>query len=202
VDVLQNSKPIALDVLANDTDSDGGPKRITSTIQPGDGAVRVIGGGSGLTFAPAPAFCGLTSFSYSLNGGSSAAVWIRVSCRRQVRLAPGRLYAGPRTLTARVLCPTMFDSCRGVKVRVVAAPRRGPGKGVLVASGKAGRITGGSRTGVRLTMTQRGYGLLRDRNGLLRVLAITRSPQTGAVRQLRFADDPNLASDGRSPTAS
>ena len=45
-------RPTAVDVLANDTDVDAGPKSIQSVTQPANGTVVITGGGTGLTYAP------------------------------------------------------------------------------------------------------------------------------------------------------
>ena len=73
----------AIDVLANDTDVDGGPKTIAAVTQPANGTVAITGGGTGLTYAPdrrttAPA--PTDDFTYTLNGGSTATVAVTVTC--------------------------------------------------------------------------------------------------------------------------
>ena len=82
--VTGNSGANAIGVLANDTDIDGGPKTISSFTQPTHGAVAGTGGSAGawtsLTYDPDQGYCGPDSFSYSLNGGSSAPVSITVDC--------------------------------------------------------------------------------------------------------------------------
>jgi hypothetical protein len=78
--VSENSGPNPIDVLANDTDIDGGPKSIESKSNGGHGAVAITGGGSGLTYQPEPGYCGPDSFTYELNGGSTATVSITVTC--------------------------------------------------------------------------------------------------------------------------
>ena len=50
--VAEDSAPTAVDVLANDTDPDGGPKTIASVTQPANGTVVITGGGTGLTYQP------------------------------------------------------------------------------------------------------------------------------------------------------
>jgi hypothetical protein len=76
----------AVDVLTNDTDLDGGPKSVQSVTQPANGTVAITGGGAGLTYQPDPNYCndppGTTpdTFTYTLNGGSTATVSITVSC--------------------------------------------------------------------------------------------------------------------------
>ena len=85
--VLEDSGATAVPVLANDTDFDGGPKSIASVTQPTNGAVVITGGGTGLTYQPAPNYCndppGTTpdTFTYTLTpGGSSATVSMTVTC--------------------------------------------------------------------------------------------------------------------------
>ena len=78
--VPEDASATSIDVLANDTDSDGGPKTISSKTNAGHGTVAITGGGSGLTYLPEANYCGSDSFTYQLNGGSSASVSIVVSC--------------------------------------------------------------------------------------------------------------------------
>ncbi len=81
----EDAPPGAIAVLANDIDLDGGPKSIAAVSQPAHGAVVITGGGSGLTYEPAPNYCddsGATDdFTYDLApGGSTATVAVTVSC--------------------------------------------------------------------------------------------------------------------------
>ncbi|HET9484995.1 MAG TPA: Ig-like domain-containing protein, partial [Xanthomonadales bacterium] len=80
--VTEDSGANAIDVLANDTDTDGGPKSIAGVTQPGNGTVVVTGGGTGLTYAPDADFCSATAdtFTYTLNGGSTTTVSVTVTC--------------------------------------------------------------------------------------------------------------------------
>ena len=70
--VTEDSGANAIDVLANDTDVDGGPKSIASVTQPANGTVVITGGGTGLTYAPNANYCntppGTTpdTFTYTL----------------------------------------------------------------------------------------------------------------------------------------
>src|SRR5204862_8239535 len=77
----------AVNVLANDTDPDGGPKSIASVTQPANGAVVITGGGTGLTYAPNANYCNnppgttLDTFTYTLTpGSSSTTVTMTVTC--------------------------------------------------------------------------------------------------------------------------
>ncbi len=82
--VSEDAAATAVDVLANDDAGDTGPLVIDSVTQPGDGAVVITGGGSGLTYEPNPNYCNEGSpkdtFTYTLNGGSTATVSVRVTC--------------------------------------------------------------------------------------------------------------------------
>ncbi|HEU5036360.1 MAG TPA: Ig-like domain-containing protein [Nocardioides sp.] len=79
--VLEDSGATAVDVLANDTDSDGGPKSVASITPPAHGTVVITGGGTGLTYQPDADYCGPDSFTYTIAPGSSAAtVSVTVTC--------------------------------------------------------------------------------------------------------------------------
>ncbi|PUA81131.1 Ig-like domain-containing protein [Nocardioides currus] len=77
--VAEDASATAINVLANDTDIDGGPKAIMSATNPAHGTVVITGGGSGLTYRPAANYNGADSFTYTLNGGSTATVSITVT---------------------------------------------------------------------------------------------------------------------------
>jgi hypothetical protein len=79
------TSPVAIHVLDNDTDIDGGPKSVASFTQPPSGVV--IDGGSGvLLYAPVVNYCNTQpggspdTFTYALNGGSTATVSVTVTC--------------------------------------------------------------------------------------------------------------------------
>jgi alpha-tubulin suppressor-like RCC1 family protein len=78
--VLEDAPATAVDVLANDTDGDGGPRSVIGRTNGAHGTVSILGAGAGVTYAPNPNYCGPDSFTYTLNGGSSAAVSMTVTC--------------------------------------------------------------------------------------------------------------------------
>jgi VCBS repeat-containing protein len=84
--VDEDAAATAVDVLANDTDVDGGAKTVASVTQPANGAVVIAGAGTGLSYAPDADYCNdppdtdPDTFSYTLNGGSTATVSIKVTC--------------------------------------------------------------------------------------------------------------------------
>ena len=79
--VLTEDDPAtAIDVLANDTDLDGGPMSIDTVTDPTNGSVLITGIGTGLTYEPDPNYCGPDTFDYTLVGGSTATVTVTVTC--------------------------------------------------------------------------------------------------------------------------
>ena len=88
--VDEDSGASTFDVRANDTDADGGPKTIQSVTQPANGTVAIAGGGDDLTYEPDPDYCNTVAsgpgsgpddtFTYTLNGGSTATVSVEVTC--------------------------------------------------------------------------------------------------------------------------
>ncbi|KAB2933813.1 MAG: tandem-95 repeat protein [Candidatus Contendobacter sp.] len=87
--VAEDAPATAIDVLANDTDPDGGPRAITSVQTPSTqgGTVVITNSGADLTYQPALNYCntppGVTfdTFTYTLTPGSaSATVSVTVTC--------------------------------------------------------------------------------------------------------------------------
>jgi VCBS repeat-containing protein len=84
--VTEDANATAIDVIANDTDTDGGTNTVQSATQPANGAVVITGGGSGLTYKPNANYCNTQSggtadtFNYTLNGGSTGQVSVTVTC--------------------------------------------------------------------------------------------------------------------------
>ena len=84
--VTEDDPATTVDVLANDTDPEGDPITIESVTQPTNGAVVISAAGDELTYEPDPDYCndppGTTpdTFTYTINGGSTAAVSVTVTC--------------------------------------------------------------------------------------------------------------------------
>jgi VCBS repeat-containing protein len=86
----EDSGAASIDVLANDTDVDGGPKTISSATDPAKGTVVLTGGSpgahTGLTYQPDPDYCNdppgtsPDTFTYTVNGGDTATVSVKVTC--------------------------------------------------------------------------------------------------------------------------
>jgi hypothetical protein len=84
--IAENASATNVDVLANDSDVDGGSKQVVSVTQPAHGTSAVTGGGTGVSYQPAANYCNSQqggapdTFQYTLNGGSQANVSISVTC--------------------------------------------------------------------------------------------------------------------------
>ena len=82
--VDEDADPTTIDVLANDTNPDGGPRQIASVTQPDNGTVEVAGDNQSLTYEPDADYCNdgdpTDNFTYTLNGGSTATVAVTVNC--------------------------------------------------------------------------------------------------------------------------
>ena len=84
--VAEDSGPSPIDVLTNDTDVDGGPKSVQSITQPANGSAAITGGGTGVSYTPNANYCNQPpgtspdTFTYTLNGGSTATVSVTVTC--------------------------------------------------------------------------------------------------------------------------
>ncbi|MCD5348099.1 S-layer family protein [Agromyces sp. S2-1-8] len=82
----EDASATAIDVLSNDPDADGGPRSITSVVQPDHGTVVITGAGTGLTYQPDPDYCTAPGgdpdvFSYTLTpGDANAQVSVTVTC--------------------------------------------------------------------------------------------------------------------------
>ena len=75
--VPEGAGAVALPVLANDSDRDGDTLKITAVTSGTLGTVRITGGGSGLTYDPAPLKKGIDTFTYTVSdgrGGTDSAV--------------------------------------------------------------------------------------------------------------------------------
>jgi hypothetical protein len=103
-DVLEDAAATSITVLNNDTDIDGGPKTISSATDPANGTVVLTGGSpgahTGLTYQPDPNYCNNPpnntpdTFSYTLNGGSSASVSMTVTCVNDAPVADDETFNG------------------------------------------------------------------------------------------------------------
>ncbi|MDX6681437.1 MAG: hypothetical protein QOG94_1476, partial [Solirubrobacteraceae bacterium] len=102
--VLEDSVATAVAVLTNDTDVDAGPKTIASASDPLHGTVVLTGGSpgahTGLTYQPDANYCNTPpgaapdTFTYTINGGSSATVSMTVTCVNDAPVADDETFGG------------------------------------------------------------------------------------------------------------
>lgn len=76
--VAEDAAATAIDVLVNDAFAPDADETLTITAvtQPASGTVMITGGGTGVTFQPAPGFSGTATFTYTIsdgNGGTAVA---------------------------------------------------------------------------------------------------------------------------------
>ncbi|PRC46293.1 adhesin, partial [Mycobacterium sp. ITM-2017-0098] len=75
--VAEDSGSTVINVLANDTDIDAGPKTITAVTQPTSGTVTFTG--TTVSYTPGANFTGTDTFTYTLNGDATATVAVTVT---------------------------------------------------------------------------------------------------------------------------
>ena len=121
-------------MLANDTDPDGGPKLVASVTQPAHGSAAIAGGG--VTYQPAADYCNdlggaPDTFTYTLNGGSTATVAVTVEC---VATSAGHAAASPPPpAAASAAAPRAPATTPGTVPFIVGTP----GDDVLVGTAAA-----------------------------------------------------------------
>ncbi|MFF2274574.1 beta strand repeat-containing protein [Agromyces sp. NPDC058126] len=107
--VSEDASATAIDVLANDADSDGGPRSITSIVQPANGTVAITGGGTGLTYEPDADYCNSPGgdpdvFSYTLTpGDANAQVSVTVTCIADAPVADDETFEGSSAAVGNTL---------------------------------------------------------------------------------------------------
>ncbi len=89
--VTEDSGANTIDVLANDTDIDGGTKLVTLVGTASNGTTAVGGGGANVSYTPTGNYCGADTFSYEITGGSSATVSVTVTCVNDAPTAVGSI---------------------------------------------------------------------------------------------------------------
>jgi len=85
--VAESSTANPLDVLANDSDADGGARAVASVTQPGHGTAEIAPDGASVRYTPVAGYCNQApntppdTFTYVLTpGGSTATVAVTVPC--------------------------------------------------------------------------------------------------------------------------
>ena len=81
--VAEDAPATAIGVLANDSEAVAGITKIVAKTDGAHGTVVITGGGTGLTYEPDANYCNAgtaDTFTYTLNGGSTATVAVDVTC--------------------------------------------------------------------------------------------------------------------------
>ncbi|MDQ3933344.1 MAG: Ig-like domain-containing protein [Actinomycetota bacterium] len=78
--VGEDSGANEIDVLANDTDVDGGAKTVQAKTDGSKGTVQITMAGAKVEYTPNANECGADSFEYTLNGGSTGTVNVTITC--------------------------------------------------------------------------------------------------------------------------
>jgi VCBS repeat-containing protein len=127
--VTEDAGPTAVEVLANDTDVDAGPKRVASITQAAHGVVAAAADGSGVGYTPTGDYCNSEPggapdrFTYTLEGGSQAVVSVTVTCvdevlpppaEPEIVPEPARLSIGHRRVPLKRGRVVLELSCLGV----------------------------------------------------------------------------------------
>ena len=142
--VAEDSGAGAVDVLANDTDSDGGPIAIASASDPANGAVVITGGGTGLSYQPDSNYCSATpdTFTYGLNGGSTATVSVTVTCVEDSPTAVGDSASVAQDSAASVIDVLANDTDVDGGAKAIASASDPANGTVVLTGGSPGAHTG------------------------------------------------------------
>ena len=90
-------KSVAIDVLGNDTDPNGGTATITAVTQPAHGAVTIVDGR--VIYTPAAGYAGTDTFTYTITDAAGATSTATVSVQVRAADAPPTPPTGPNRPT-------------------------------------------------------------------------------------------------------
>ncbi|HEY6653616.1 MAG TPA: N,N-dimethylformamidase beta subunit family domain-containing protein [Solirubrobacterales bacterium] len=136
-------------VTTNDTDIDGGPKTVTAVTQGANGTVSIGADTAQVIYTPASNYCNtppgttLDTFTYTLNGGSTATVSVTVNCDDDppVAVNDSATFAEDAAAAAITVLGNDTDIDGGPKTISSASD---PANGTVVLTGG----TAGARTGL------------------------------------------------------
>jgi len=121
--VAEGAPPTTVPVLVGDADQDGDPISIVSTTNGAKGTVAITGGGTGLTYDPAPLQQGSDSFTYTIEDGAGGSDTATV----HVTIVPDT--TGPVVATATERFPGQTIGTNTVRVRL-SWSATDPGSGI------------------------------------------------------------------------
>lgn len=140
--VAEDAPATPVAVLANDTDSDGGPMSVGAVTQPDHGVVVITGGGTGLTYEPAVNYCGPDSFTYTLSPGTSTAtVEVTVGCVDDAPVAVDDAVTVEEDAAASALDVLANDTDIDGGPKRVDAVVSGPAHGTVLITGGGSGLT-------------------------------------------------------------
>ena len=142
--VAEDDPATAVDVFANDTDPEHDPLLIIDTSTPGKGTVAITGGGTGLTYTPAPDANGSDSFTYTVNDGkggiASATVGVTITPVNDAPIAVTDTLTLAEDATATAVAVLANDTDPEGDTRTITGTTNGA-KGVVVITGGGTGLT-------------------------------------------------------------
>src|SRR4051794_9940719 len=145
--VVEDSGANAINVLANDTDPDRGPKSVASVTQPANGVVAITGGGTGVSYTPNANYCntppGTTpdTFTYTLApGSSSTTVSVAVTCVDDAPVAVADAATVVEDSGANAINVLANDTAADGRPKSIASATQ-PANGVVVITGGGTGLT-------------------------------------------------------------
>jgi len=112
--IAEDSGANAIDVRVNDSDIDGDTVTVTAVTQGTHGSVTITGGGTGVSYTPAPNFFGTDSFTYTVsdgNGGTdTATVNVTITNVNDAPVANDDSYATNSNATLNVPAPGVLGN--------------------------------------------------------------------------------------------
>ena len=78
--ILEDSNAVIIDVLTNDTDSEGDNFVVIAKTNGTHGVVTITNSGLNVSYEPDENYCGTDTFTYTITGNDSATVNIQVTC--------------------------------------------------------------------------------------------------------------------------
>lgn len=143
--VAEDATVTVIDVLANDTDVDGGSKAISAVTQPASGTVVVTNAGADLTYLPDADYCNGGSptddFTYTVApGDANASVSVTVSCVDDAPAAIDDGFAIAEDAVATTFAPLANDTDVDGGPKAVSAVTQ-PANGTVVVTNDGADLT-------------------------------------------------------------
>ena len=138
--IAEDATVQTLDVLANDTDIDGGPKEVTAVGSATKGTPSVSPGNDAVRYLPEADANGTDSFTYTLNGGSVATVTVTITASNDPPVAEPNSLNIPANAAAVDVHALANDRDVDGDTLTISA-KTNPSKGQVVIGGGGATIT-------------------------------------------------------------